>query len=299
MPQNQAADNFQTTLAAAATSSQTTLDLTSIAGAPSYPYLLALTPAGGSAPFSPYEVVQVTSLSSGTTVNVTRAVQGTASSWSSGDTATNAFTAGDANGLWQAGWPPDWTRMARLTAGRFANVTAAGSGSGGASYNEAFGGTIFSGATAGSNMNYRFQNTTTPPAGMLSQATGNGIGLMVWFHQVTQPVNSGDQLQMSIGNITLQILPSGVLHLSTPTKGATTLTATVNDTSAHVVLIHLRPGGLYDFWLDGAKTDSVSDGTDATLTGIPISFYAANGSSSTTNVEMAIWDYELLQGMVA
>lgn len=109
MPQHNAADNFGTTLASAATSSQTTLNLSTLTGAPTaYPYYLALTSAGSTFPFSKYEIVNVTSLVSGTTVNVIRGVGvTTAQAWNSGDNVSNNLTSMDFASLLQPNWPAD------------------------------------------------------------------------------------------------------------------------------------------------------------------------------------------------
>lgn len=300
MPQNQAANNFATTLGAPISStSATTMTLASSTNEPVFPYLATLLSSGASGPpFAKIEIVQVTGVSSGLVRNIVRAQEGTtAQTWSSGDTVGNDYTAGAANRLMQATWQPDWGLMVSPLLNPFQQATMAGSGSGGSASNEPFGGTVYSGATANSNFNVRLYDIVAPPGNLFSQAVGNGIGLLLWLNQVTQPVNSGDVLEVTFGNVTLEILPSGVLKLFTPTLGATTLTATMNDTNAHVVLVHMRPGGLYDFWLDGTKTDSIADGTNVTPSSPPLVFYAANGSASTTNVKMAVWGFKILQGV--
>lgn len=88
---NFSATSVATTLSSSVTSGSATMTLGSLAGLPAYPYTLILEQGTGN-----MEEVEVTSLSSGTTVNVTRGVDGTpAVSHASGVTCVHGVGARD------------------------------------------------------------------------------------------------------------------------------------------------------------------------------------------------------------
>lgn len=307
MPQNQAADNFQTTLAAAATSSQTTLDLASIAGAPSYPYLLALTPSGGSVPFSPYEVVQVTSLSSGTTVNVVRAVQGTASAWNSGDTAANAFTAGDANGLMQKNWIPDFSGMDAYQILTW--ETASSSGGGVLVGTPNWNGTAFeTQTTANSYVGVIGQGMNTVYTGVLvgnvpDPSIANGCAVKVLFNIGSLPAAVGDAVlfrltqSYSLGSGQgVEVAFGGSLTTSLYDAGTTSASGvSIADTGLHELFMVFSPSAT-DIYIDGTKAGSLG-----AIGGSPPFYfhaYAANGAAGD-NVTVGIAGAWILQSRTA
>lgn len=302
MPQNQAADNFQTTLAAAATSSQTTLELTTITGAPSYPYLLALSPAGGSVPYSSFEVVQVTSLASGTTVNVTRGVEGTAAAWSSGDTATNAFTAGDANGLAQANWPIDFTGSWVVARSMNAGITVSGSGSSTPSSSWTTQVQLNTGATSSSSAVAQLLDTIT--SGIMFSDIGNGAAMACRFKIGALPAASGDEVDIGMydaGNLQMYLKIAYATSLTTSlynngTAGPGASSVQISDTNAHVFVMYTKGSTTY-FYLDGTLIGSVDNGYNSPVGNhAPFWCRVINGGASTTDVSITVDGPVLVQG---
>lgn len=315
MPQNQAANNFQTTLAAAATSSQTTLDLASITGAPSYPYLLALTPAGGSVPFSPYEVVQVTSLSSGTTVNVTRAVEGTAAAWNSGDTASNDFTAGNFGSLLANNWPFDFRKYLVYNVNDL-NATTGKSGSGNAGIGVGIA-DVYTGTTSASSAYAAVAGGAgTSPSTETSPnfTAAHGAALVLSLQVAGLPAASGDYAELLLHSASATTVSAGGIGLAlnygtglttnivyNTGSGSTTQASSVaiTDTNYHQVVFWCFNGTWY-VYIDGALA--------ATITGTTVGFWSttnvavyqvANGSSSTTNVRLTCRSAYVFEGVSA
>ena len=266
MPQYNAADNFQTTLAAAATSTQTTLDLTSITGAPAYPYLLTLTPAGGSPPYASYEVVAVTSLSSGTTVNVTRGVEGTAQAWSSGDAASNGLTAGQFGLLMQANWPLDssWMVVGALDADSVTYTAMSGSGTIGAKI-PTLGGWINTGTTANSTADVVFgMYDPTPTTSAWDPSVGNGYGWVGQFYTGSPPAGAGDSITIvladgyNIGGTGFQISYSGGLLTQLYNNGTLTTSAVQVTANAWHRFALIAKGTQTDVWIDGQLAGTIA-----------------------------------------
>ena len=305
MPQNQAANNFATTLSAAITStSQTTMTLATLSGAPSYPYLLTLTTSGATGPpYNKVEIVQVTGLSSGTTVNIARAQEGTtAQTWGSGDNASNNFTAGGANGLMQATWLPDWQNVMVLPPAStisWNQVSGSGSittygGPGGTNNAPLFSSfTLATGTTASSGAWVKCEG----PAFNLDASSGNGYGLIGLVQFATLPAAAGDLLIIGLNEGTntlrLEVSYSNGTQLIT-SSGSVTSSIPINDTNWHRFMIWVTATTTYLF-IDGAlaATSVTSPPTDS------VNLWQVscdNGSASTTNVTATLVGLTVVQG---
>ena len=295
MPQYNAADNFQTTLAAAATSTQTTLDLTSITGAPAYPYLLTLTPAGASPPYASYEVVEVTSLSSGTTVNVTRGVEGTAQAWNAGDAASNGLTAAQFGKLIQPGWMPDWQPVA-VQSGWWASAGNTGATGSGGHAIAASGIQLSSGSTSGSSAQWYVNSYFNIPG---DGSSGNGVGWRAYLQIATLPAAAGDYagVLFQAGYVGIRVESTGTYFYNQNAGPASVACSVgITDTNWHEVFMWQTSTETY-LYLDGVLVASQPWTQSPSATGWTAQ--VANGSASTTNVTMNIWAIDQIQGVLS
>ena len=318
MPLNQAANNFSTTLAAAALSTDTTLDLTTLTGAPAYPYLLTLTTAGATGPpFSKVEIVLVTGLSSGTTVTVVRAQEGTtAQAWSTNDTAANDLTAGSYGDLLGVTSPPDWARFdTGLVMGNADGGALTIRGSGQASWGD-YSADFWSGTTSGSSVVAQMFALGNPGSLGVWWGAKNGVAIVgtLMFAPNGLPAASGDVFQVGMGNGSAYPLgnqPALVLRVYYDTALRTALvwsygsqaqetvvasSVAIADTTVQHSICIWTNGSVVKMWIDGtlAATAAISEtAVSAWIAGV----YVANGSASTTNVNGMLRGLRMVHGM--
>jgi len=296
VPQNQATNNFATTLSTAALSGDTTLTLTSVTGL-SFPCLLTLTTAGASGPpFAKIEIAQATGISSGTTVNVVRAKQGTtAQAWSIGDTVGNDLTAGDANGLVQAGWIPDLMRLVDTSASAiFLQTSVTGSGAA-HSTPSALGQLLTTGATSASTCQAVIENWQPVVSGQFNAALGSGIAFFGQLYVPQLPATSGDSIIFGFGPqngaqygqiIGLEIAFGASLTTSLYVQGVTSASAvSIADNAWHRFFMWMDSTGTY-IYIDGVLAGSTATTISFSGTYVIAEARVANGASSTTNVQL-------------
>lgn len=305
MPQNQAANDFATTLAAAiSTTGATSMTLTSAAAAPSTPFYMTLTSAGASGPpFSKKEIVQVTACNTGTGVcTIVRGQQGTtAQTWSSGDNAANEFTAGDANGLVQANWPLDasWMVVGNPN-GDQSNVSTSGSGVVSAGIGD-LGWWLTSGTTASSTA-YRVMGTSAsnPTTSAWDPSVGNGYAWVGQFYIEGAPAAAGDSIIVSLadtnapGGIGFEISYSGGLVTNLYNNGTLTSSAVAVTASAWHRFAIIASGSTTSIYIDGTLAGTVSAAPGRGNSWIVAGVYVANGTAGT-NVKMDLGPSSVMQ----